>query len=79
MSGPDNFSRVVLRAFNATPSKVILREMPSPNHSWNRWPAPADVRTGTIYGEGQNYQTGYLTGTMSAGGGGATVVYTWIG
>lgn len=78
MSSPDNYSRVILRAFHATPSTVVLREMPSPNHSWNRWPVPADVRTGTIYGEGQNYQTGYLTGTMSAGAGG-TVVYTFVG
>jgi len=78
MSSPDNYSRVILRTTHATPRTVVLREAPSPNHSWNRWPVPADVRTGTVFGEGQNYQTGYLTGTMSAGAGG-TVVYTFVG
>lgn len=78
MSAPDNYSKVILRSFAATPQNVILREMPSPHHSWNRWPAAADVRTGTIFGEGQNTQQSYETGTMSAGAGG-TVIYTFIG
>lgn len=80
MSSPDNYSRVVLRAFHATPNRVVLRAMPSPNHSWNRWPVEADVREGTVYGEGQQYQTEYLTGSMEAvGGASATVVYTFVG
>jgi hypothetical protein len=79
MSAPDNYSKIVLRPFHATPTTIVLREMPSPHHSWNRWPAPADVRTGVVYGEGQNYQTGYDTGTLSPGGGGVTVVYTFVG
>lgn len=78
MSAPDNYTNIVLRAFDATPTNIVLRTMPSPCHSWNRWPAAADVRSGTVFGEGQNYQTGYETGTMSAGSGG-TVVYTFVG
>ncbi len=79
MSSPDNYSRVVLREFHANPVKVVLRSMPSPNHSWNRWPVESDVRSGTVFGEGQNYQAEYLTGSMSAGSGGGTVVYTFVG
>jgi len=80
MSSPDNYSRVVLREFHATSKRVVLRAMPSPNHSWNRWPVAADVRSGTVFGEGQQYQTEYLTGAMVAiGGGSATVVYTFVG
>lgn len=78
MSGPDNYSRVILRSFHATPRTVVLRAMPSPHHSWNRWPVPADVRNGTTFGEGQFQQQEYLTGSMSAGAGG-TVVYTFVG
>lgn len=78
MSAPANYTQIILRPFHATPKNVVLRPMPSPCHSWNRWPSPADVRSGTVYGEGQNYQTEYLTGTMAAGGGG-TVVYTFVG
>lgn len=78
MSGPDNYTKI-LREFHVTPSKVVLRSMPSPNHSWNRWPVPADVRSGTVYGEGQPQQVEYQTGTMSGGGGGGTVVFTFVG
>ncbi len=79
MSAPDNYTRIILRPFHATPRTIVLRPAPSPNHSWNRWPAPADVRSGTVYGEGQTYQAEYLTGTMVAGGGGGTKVYPFIG
>lgn len=79
MSSPDNYSEIILRPFHATPQNVVLRTMPSPHHSWNRWPVPADVRSGIVYGEGQNYQAEYETGTMSAGAGGGTVVYTFVG
>ena len=77
MSAPDNYTKIVLRTFHASPTTVVLRVMPSPHHSWNRWPAAADVRSGTTFGEGQSYQTEYETGTM--GGGGGTVVYTFVG
>ena len=79
MSAPDNYTKIVLRAFHATPKTVVLRAMPPPHHSWNRWPAAADVRSGTVFGEGQNTQQEYETGTMSAGAGGGTVVYTFVG
>ncbi len=75
----ENYSKVITRAFHATPTTVVVRAMPNPQHSHNRYPAPADVRTGTIYGAGQYQQQEYLTGTMSAGGGGGTVVYTFVG
>lgn len=79
MSGPDNYTKIVLRPFHATPKTIVLREMPSPCHSWNRWPDADDVRAGVVYGEGQNYQTEYSTGTLSPSGGGGTVVYTFVG
>ena len=79
MSAPDNYTKIVLRPFDASPTMVVLRVMPSPHHSWNRWPVAADVRSGTTFGEGQSYQTEYETGTMTAGGGGGTVVYTFVG
>lgn len=79
MSGPDNYSKIVLRPFDVSPTTIVLREMPSPYHSWNRWPVASDVRVGTVFGEGQNYQTGYETGTLSPSGGGGTVIYTFVG
>lgn len=75
----ENYSKAVLRSFHATPTKIVVRPMPSPQHSHNRYPAPADVRAGTIYGAGQFHQQEYLTGTMTAGAGGSTVVYTFVG
>lgn len=75
----ENYAKVVARAFHATPRTVIVRAMPSPQHSHNRYPAAADVRTGTVYGAGQFQQQEYLTGTLSPGGGGGTVVYTFVG
>lgn len=74
----ENYSNVVTRAFHATPSTVVVRPMPNPQHSHNRYPAPSDVRTGIVYGAGQFQQQEYRTGTMSAGAGG-TVVYTFVG
>ena len=75
----ENYSKVKVRAFHATPSWVVMRPMPSPQHSHNRYPEPADVRTGTVYGAGQFQQQEYVTGTLSPGGGGGTVVYTFVG
>jgi hypothetical protein len=66
-----NYSKLIVRAFHATPTTVVLREMPGIHHSHQRFPAVADVRTGTIYGPGQFEQQGYLIGTMAAGGGSA--------
>lgn len=66
-----NFSKVVLRPFHATPSKVVLRALPGCHHSHMRFPLPADVRTGTVFGPGQFEQQEYQTGTMVAGGGSA--------
>ena len=76
-----NFSKLTIRAFHATPSTVVIREMPGPHHSHHRFPDVDDVRTGTIYGPGQFERQEYLTGTMSAGGGGGggTTVYTFVG
>lgn len=74
-----NFSKLVLRTFHATPSTCVLRPMPSPHNSQMRFPDVDDVRTGTIYGPGQFHQQEYLTGTMSAGAGGGTTVYTFSG
>ena len=70
-----NFSKLTMRTFHATPKTVILRELPSPHHSHHRFPSAADVRTGTVYGPVQFEQQGYLTGTLSPGGGGGTRVY----
>jgi len=73
----DNYAPVILREFHATPSTVVLREMPSPQNSTNRYPADGDVRSGVVYGPGQFYQVEYVTGTMSAGGGGGTRGFTF--
>jgi hypothetical protein len=76
----DNYAGVVIRTFHATPATIVVRAMPSPQNSTNRYPVPADVRTGTIYGAGQYEQKEYLTGTMSAsGGGGGTRIYPLVG
>lgn len=74
-----NFSKLVMRAFHATPKTVVLRPAPSPHNSQMRFPDVDDVRTGTVYGPGQFHQAEYLTGTLSPGGGGGTVVYTFVG
>ncbi len=66
-----NFSKLVLRTTHATPTTVVLRESPAPYHSHHRFPNVADVRLGTVFGPGQFEQQGYLTGTMTGGGGGA--------
>ena len=66
-----NYSKLVLNTFHATPSTIVLRELPSIHHSHQRFPNESDVRVGTIYGPGQYEQQGYLTGTMVAGGGSA--------
>jgi hypothetical protein len=73
-----NFSKVVLRTLHGSPSTVVLRDTPTPHHSHHRFPVAADVRTGTIYGPGQAEQQSYLTGTMSAGGGGGTRIYSLL-
>ena len=78
MAGVDNFCKLIVRPFHATPATCVVRAMPSGHNSTNRWPVVADVRTGTVFGEGQFHQQEYLTGTMSAGAGG-TVVYTFVG
>lgn len=77
--GVENYSKVIARTGHATPSTCVLRAIPSPSNSQNRYPAVGDVRSGTIYGPGQFDQQEYVTGTMSAGGGGGTVVYTFVG
>jgi hypothetical protein len=66
-----NYCKLIVRTFHATPSTVVLREMPGVHNSHQRFPVVADVRTGTIYGPGQFEQQAYLTGTMVAGGGSA--------
>jgi hypothetical protein len=71
----DNYAGVIVRTFHATPSTIVVRVMPSPQNSTNRYPAVTDVRSGVIYGAGQYEQKEYLTGTMSAGGGGGTRIY----
>jgi hypothetical protein len=71
----ENYSKLIVRTFHATPSTVVLRVMPSPQNSRNRYPEVGDVRVGTIYGASQFDQQEYITGTLSPGGGGATVVY----
>lgn len=68
--GTPNFCKVILRTFHASPSTVVLREMPGVHHSHQRFPDVADVRSGTVYGPGQFEQQEYLTGAMVAGGGG---------
>jgi hypothetical protein len=75
---PDNYSKIVLRSFHATPTTIVLRPMPSPYHSWNRWPTAAQVQGGVTFGEGQATQQEYETGTL-AGGGGGTRVYPFVG
>lgn len=72
MPGVDNYSRVVLRAFHATPSTVVLRPMPSPHSSTHIVPTPAQVASGVTYGPAQPDQVEYRTGTASVGGGGNT-------
>lgn len=72
-----NYCKLIVRTFHATPSTVVLREMPGIHHSHQRFPDIDDVRVGTIYGPGQYEQQGYLTGTMVGGGGSA--VYRPIG
>jgi hypothetical protein len=74
-----NYSKSVMQPFHATPTTCVLRVSGSPHHSHHRFPKVADVRTGTVYGPGQFEQQEYITGTMSAGGGGGTVVYTFVG
>lgn len=66
-----NFTKVVLRTTHATPSTVVLRDAEPPYHSHHRFPAAADVRSGTVFGPGIYEQQGYLTGTLVAGGGSA--------
>jgi hypothetical protein len=78
MSGPDNYSKIVLRPFHATPTTIVLRPMPSPHHSWNRWPTAAQVQSGLVFGEGQKEQVEYETGTLTGGGGG-TIVLPFVG
>lgn len=78
MSGPDNYSKIVLHPFHVTPTTIVLRVMPSPHHSWNRWPAAAQVQSGVVFGEGQIEQAEYETGTFSGSGGG-TKIYTFVG
>ena len=79
MALESNYSKLVVRSLHATPSTVVVRPSPSSHNSQQRYPDVDDVRTGTVYGPGQPYQAEYLTGTMSAGGGGGTVVYTFVG
>jgi len=74
-----NYCKLIVRPFHAAPSTVVLREMPGVHNSQQRFPNVADVRSGTVYGPGQYEQQDYLTGTMSAGGGGGTRVYGIIG
>ena len=69
-----NFSKVVLRPFHATPKTVMLRTMPSPYHSHQKWPTKAQVQSGVTFGPGQFEMQEYETGTY-AGGGGGTRVY----
>lgn len=78
MSGPDNYSKIVLRTFHVTPTTIVLRPMPSPHHSHNLWPTVAQVQSGVVFGEGQNQQVEYETGTFSGSGGG-TKIYTFVG
>lgn len=73
-----NFTKIVLRTLHATPKTIVLRDTPTPHHSHHRFPSVADVRTGTVYGPGQFEQQSYLTGTMSASGGGGTRIYPVI-
>jgi hypothetical protein len=70
----ENYSRLVLRAGHATPSTVVLRPSPSPQNSRNRYPNPGDVRVGVVYGASQFDQQEYLTGTLTPGGGGGTII-----
>lgn len=79
MSSPDNYSKIVLRPFHASPTTIVLRVMPSPHHSWNQWPTAAQVQSGVVFGEGQNQATEYETGTFSGTGGGGTKIYTFVG
>ncbi len=72
MAGVDNYCKLVMRSFHATPATCVLRAMPGAHNSAQRWPDVDDVRTGTIYGPGQFHQQEYLTGTMAAGGGSNT-------
>ncbi len=74
-----NYSKIVLRPFHTTPKTVVLRTMPSPYHSHQRWPAASDVRTGTIFGPGQYERQEYGTGTLSPGGSGGTRIYQVLG
>lgn len=66
-----NYTKMVLRAFHATPTTVVLRELLGAHNSNQRFPNVADVRQGTVYGPSVYDQVGYLTGTMVAGGGSA--------
>lgn len=66
-----NYCKLIVRTFHATPSTVVLREMPGVHNSQQLFPNVADVRTATIYGPGQYEQQDYLTGTLVAGGGSA--------
>ena len=72
MAGVDNYSRIVLWAFHATPSTVVLRPMPSAHNSAHIVPAPAQVASCVTYGPAQPDQVEYRTGTASVGGGGST-------
>ena len=66
-----NYSKIVLRAFDATPTKVVLRPLLGIHNSQQRFPVAADVRSGTVFGPGVYDQVDYLTGTLVAGGGSA--------
>lgn len=70
-----NFSKVVLRPFHATPKTVMLRTMPSPYHSHQRWPSAAQVQSGLVFGPGQFEQQEYETGTLTGGSPPTTRVY----
>ena len=71
-----NFSKVILRAFHATPATVVLRTMPSPYHSHQIWPTKAQVQSGVSFGPGQFEMKEYEAGTY-AGGGGGTRIYAF--
>lgn len=75
VSNTFNYSPIIIQAFHATPTTIVLREAPGIYNSQQRFPRVADVRTGTVYGPGQFEQQGYQTGTLSPSGGGGTVVY----
>lgn len=73
-----NFCQVVVQTLHATPSTIVLRESPPPYHSHHRFPTPAQVQTGVIFGPGQYEQQDYDTGTFSGGGsGGGTRGFTF--